>query len=387
MASSRLNVLQIRSSRGAGGGPEKTILFTAKTIDLRRFSMPVVYLKSDDDPDFDLDRRAAKMGVDDFQTIGERFKLDLGALRRLLALLRERQIHVIHSHCYKSDLYALLLSRFHEVKLVTTAHGPFATGPVIWSAGNWRVRYLYDRLDLRLLKRFDRVLMVTETMRPLLDRYRVPEEKQVVVRNAIDTSFFRQRSPDAELRRQLRIPETGRLLGAVGRLNPEKDYPTLLAAFEILLQKGAEVHLAIAGGGPEEEHLSNRLRESGLEDRVSLVGHVRDVRGFYDLLDAYVLSSTREGLPNTVLEAMAMGVPIVATAVDGVEEAARHDHEALLVAPQDPAALASAIGNLLADPALRRRLTAAARTRVEKHFSFAGRVKKLEAIYREVSHA
>lgn len=380
----RLNVLQLRSSRASGGGPEKTILLTAQQIDTRRFSMPVVYLKSADDRHFDLDERAEALGVDDFEAIDERSKLDLRALRRLLALLRERRIDIVHAHCYKSDLYALLLSRFHDMKLVTTAHGPFATGRIVRSAGNWRVRYLYDRLDLRLLKYFDRVLMVSGTMRALLSSYGVPAEKLSVVRNAIDASYFRRREPSPELRSRLGLPAEGWLLGAVGRLNPEKDYVTLLAAIESLLRRGQDVHLAIAGGGPQEETLRQRIEQTGLGERVRLLGHLRDVRGLYGALDLYVLSSIREGLPNTVLEAMAMEVPIVATAVDGVEEVVRHDSEALLVGAQDPESLAEAIATLLRSRRLRDRLVSAARRRVESEFSFAGRVRTLETIYEDL---
>src|SRR6478672_5277966 len=164
--SRKINILHLRSCRGVGGGPEKTILFSAREVDRSAFSLHIAYLKSKDDPLFDLDERASKMGVDNFITIDERFKFDIGALRQLLNILRERNIDILSCHCYKSDLYGLILSRFHKMKLVTTAHGPLATMRFFWASQNWRVRYVYDQLDLRILRYFDAVIMVSDTMRP-----------------------------------------------------------------------------------------------------------------------------------------------------------------------------------------------------------------------------
>jgi glycosyltransferase involved in cell wall biosynthesis len=104
----------------------------------------------------------------------------------------------------------------------------------------------------------------------------------------------------------------------------------------------------------------------------------------YEMMDVYVLSSTREGLPNTVLEAMAMEVPIVATDVDGVREAVAHDREALLVPARDPNRLAEGIRALLDNPELGKRLSRAAREKVEREFSFSSRMQHVEDIYRKV---
>src|SRR5262249_46952646 len=119
-------------------------------------------------------------------------------------------------------------------------------------------------------------------------------------------------------------------------------------------------------------------------ERVRFLGHFHDIREVYDLLDVYVLSSTREGLPNTVLEAMAMEVPIVATDVDGVSEAVTHDREAILVPPRAPEKLAQGIRSVLHDPALADRLWRAAPPKVVAEFSFAAGMRRVEAIYRTV---
>jgi glycosyltransferase involved in cell wall biosynthesis len=205
------------------------------------------------------------------------------------------------------------------------------------------------------------------------------------VKNAIDSQFFRRRATgDSEMRQSLKIPGDAVVIGAVGRLNGEKDYPCFFEAAKQLLAERKDLYFTIAGNGALEEPLKTQVQNMGLSDRILFLGHFQDVRQVYEMLDIYVLSSTREGLPNTVLEAMAMEVPIVATDVDGVGEAATHDRDALLVPPRSPKQLAGAIRALLGNPALMKRLTRTARQKVEREFTFAGRMRHVESIYRKV---
>ncbi len=382
-AKKKINVLHLRSCRGVGGGPEKTILFSAREVDREAFELNIAYLKSRDDKDFDLDQRAKKLGIENFVTIEETKKLDIAALKKLLQLLREKQIDVLSCHCYKSDLYGLILSRYHKMKLITTAHGPLASFKFFWSAQNWRVRYLYDQMDLRLMKRFDHVMIVSDSMRETILRYGVKNEKITWVKNAIDSQFFR-RTGDRSLRDRAEIPRDAVVIGAVGRLNAEKDYPNFMEMARILLQKRPDLYFVIAGGGALEEALKKQAEGLGLTQRLRFMGHFQDVRQVYDMLDFYVLSSTREGLPNTVLEAMAMEVPIVATDVDGVSEASSHNEDGLLVPPRDPHALAASVQTLLDNPQLAKKLTEHARAKIEREFSFATRMRHVESIYRKV---
>jgi glycosyltransferase involved in cell wall biosynthesis len=384
-SASKINVLHLRSCRGSGGGPEKTILFSAKEVDQSAFNMQIAYLKSRHDPAFDLAERARAMGLNCFTTIEEDYKFDIRAIRALREIVRSNRIDILHCHCYKSDLYGLIVSKWHPMKLVTTAHGPLASLRHFWTAKNWRVRYLYDQLDLRLLRYFHRVIMVSDSMRPIIARHGVPESKLTWVRNAIDGEFFRRsESRRLAVRAELGIPSDGVLVGAVGRLNAEKDYPTFLRAAEILLRCERKYFFVIVGGGPLEQSLKNIAQSLGVTDRLIFYGHTKDVRGLYDAMDIYALSSTREGLPNTVLEAMAMEVPIVATDVDGVTEAVTDQQEAFIVPARDPGAIAQAVEMISAQPHVQGRLTRAARDKVEQQFSFATRMRKIESIYRSV---
>ena len=381
----RINVLELRSCRGGGGGPEKTILFSALEADREAFEVTIVYLKSKDDPEFDLHERARELGIESFYTIDERYKFDIGALKQLLQILRDKKIDVLHAHCNKSDLYGLILRRYHKMKLVTTAHGPLATFQFFWASKNWRVRYLYDQIDLRILRYFEAVILVSDTMRAIVGRHGVDPRKMIWIRNAIDSRYFRHSGVRDELfRESLGIPREAIVIGAVGRLNGEKDYPNFLTAAKILLQKRTDLCFIIAGKGELEADLRHMVTDMGLAERVIFLGHFHDVRKVFEQMDVYVLSSTREGLPNTVLEAMAMEVPIVSTDVDGVKEAVSDQEEAILVRPRDAERLALGIETMLENDALRRRLVQNARRRVESEFSFARRTRTIEDIYRRV---
>jgi glycosyltransferase involved in cell wall biosynthesis len=381
----KIKVLELRSCRGGGGGPEKTILFSALEADREAFEVTIVYLKSKDDPEFDLDQRARKLGVDAFYTIDERHKFDIGALKQLLQILRKKQIDILHAHCYKSDLYGLILRRYHDMKLITTAHGPLAGFQFFWASRNWRVRYLYDQLDLRILRYFEAVIMVSDTMRGIISQHVVDPGKMILIRNAIDSRFFRRSGVrDEQFLESLGIPRDAVVIGAVGRLNGEKDYPNFLAASQLLLQKRENLYFIIAGKGELEPSLRQMAADMGIADRVIFLGHFHDIRKVFELMNVYVLSSTREGLPNTILEAMAMEVPIVSTDVDGVKEAVSDGSEALLVPPRHAERLALAIETMLEDPDLRARLVQNARRKVESEFSFAHRMRAIEGIYRRL---
>ncbi|HJT32847.1 MAG TPA: glycosyltransferase family 4 protein [Pirellulales bacterium] len=379
----KINVVHLRSSRGTGGGPDKTLLFSALEGDREAFNVHVVYLKSENDPDFDLEQRANKLGVESFTAIGERSRFDLRAMRVLLRVLREKNADILSCHCYKSDLYGLILSRFHSMKLLTTVHGPIPERAHQWSRSHWKVRYLYDQLDYRLLRYFDHVIIVAETMRKAIVRYGVEPQRITCVRNAIDADYF-CKAEGGDLRQRFGIPTDATVIGAVGRLDQQKDYPNLMAATRILLDEGHNVFCVVAGLGPQEQELRERVQALGLGQRFLFLGHFQDVREVFQMMDIYALSSITEGLPNTVLEAMAMEVPVVSTQVDGVAEVVAHEREALLVPSRDSTQLAAAIRRLLVDPFFAQQLSRAARSRIERDFSFSTRMRRVEGIYRDL---
>jgi glycosyltransferase involved in cell wall biosynthesis len=174
------------------------------------------------------------------------------------------------------------------------------------------------------------------------------------------------------------------VVGAVGRLSKEKAFDLLIQAMPRLLAKGIDVELHIAGDGDQAGPLRDLVASLGLGDRVHLVGFCPDTAGLYQAMDVCVLSSLREGLPNVLLEAMAMEVPVVATRIAGVPRLVLDGENGLLVDAGSVEALAGALTTLLGDAGLRARLGREGRQTVETSYSFRERISKIRAIYDEL---
>jgi glycosyltransferase involved in cell wall biosynthesis len=174
------------------------------------------------------------------------------------------------------------------------------------------------------------------------------------------------------------------LIGAVGRLSPEKGFDLLIQATAQLVQKGLDVALVIAGEGEQRPALEGLIAQSGCADRIRLLGYCANPRPLYEALDVFALSSVREGLPNVLLEAMALEVPVVATRIAGVPRLLRDGENGLLVEPGSVPELTRGLERLLRDAPLRERLRAVARQTVATHYCFATRMQKIAAVYDSV---
>jgi glycosyltransferase involved in cell wall biosynthesis len=324
------------------------------------------------DPGFDQQRRKAQRWRAPLVSVPDRGPLDWHVLRQLLDLCRRERVRVWHGHDYKSNALGLLLKPFWPMRLVTTVHGWGVLGPRL---------PIYYRIDRRCLPRYERVICVSEKLYQECLECGVPRRRCVLVENGIDTEEFRRRSDRTEAKRRLGIPPGRWLVGAAGRLSAEKGFDLLIRCVDRLVRQGLDVGLVIVGKGEEDAALTRLVAELGLADRVRLAGYHADLRPFYEAMDAYALSSYSEGLPNVLLEAMALEVPVVATRVGGVPRLIADGDNGLLVAAQRGEELAAALARLRGDPALQARLGRAGRRTIEDQYSFAARMDKLAAIY------
>jgi glycosyltransferase involved in cell wall biosynthesis len=371
--SGAIRVLELRSVRGTGGGPEKTILLGTARTDPARYAITVCYLRDRRDAIFGIDEWARDVGVS-YAEVLERHSFDWAIWPALRRIVRERQIQIVHSHEYKTDLLALLLSRSDGVTPLATAHG--------WTGHSWRERLFYYPADKRVLARFPRLIAVSGEIRDELVRHGASRDRVTVVLNGIDARRFRYdegRRPDA--RRQFGFGDDDIVIGAVGRLEPQKRFDLLMQAVVRLRATRPRLRLLIAGEGSARADLERWRRELDLEAVCQLVGHTADVPGVHHAFDLFVQSSDYEGTPNAVLEAMALRTPLVATDVGGTAELAVDGVHGLIVPPGDAGALATAIERALGDPHAMRVRANAARARVECELSFDRRMERVEAVY------
>lgn len=238
-----------------------------------------------------------------------------------------------------------------------------------------------------------RVIAVSESVRRyLLDKEDLSEAKVAMIPNGIDTKEFQvpSRVENAIARAKLSLPEDCFIIGGVGRLVTQKNFKAFLEVASKVIVKNPKVIFLLAGTGPLENELRKYAHALGLSKAVRFLGHVSDRAALYHSLDALLMPSDFEGTPMVLLEAMASGLPVVASAVDGIAEVCSDGVDALLIPPRDVAGYAAELERLIADAALRERIGANARQKILARYEICSLVRRIENLYEEIlenSHA
>lgn len=367
----RRTVLYFTDSAGFGGA-EQVLLATAKGLDRNRWRPVLAYHP---DPGIAPLIEEARRAHVELQPVPKMPEGVEGAMRvpAFLRRLRSLRPDVFHAHltwprACKFALVGAVLARIPAV--VATAH-LFVDLPVSRSIS------LQQRL---LAVGVDRYIAVSHALAQRLQTtYGIPAAKLQVVPNGIPINTFNA-EPDATLRTTLAHEIARPLVLTVARLDEQKGHRYLLEAAVYV----PDATFVFAGDGPERPALEDRARRLGVGDRVVFLGRRDDVPDLLACADLFVLPSLFEGLPLSVLEAMAAGTPVVASAVGGVEEAILHGETGLVVPPAEPKVLAAAIRIVLDHPALAHRLASAGRARVCREFSAKTMVRSVTDIYEEL---
>jgi glycosyltransferase involved in cell wall biosynthesis len=293
---------------------------------------------------------------------------------RFVRLIRREGTDIVHAH----DVYS---------NIFVSVWAPMARVPVLITSRRW-----WTSLPNRMLKlgsrfavsRSDAVLANSKAVAELvMTESGAAAEKVWTVSNFADENAFGV-APDAErvrLRRGWQAPEDAVVIGCVSRLDPLKDHPTLLRAFASVRTRHPEAFLVLIGDGECRGSLETLARELGIDDALHFAGEVRTQRNLHRGLDISVLASVSEGFPNTLVEAMAAGRPVVATAVGGCVDAVVNGETGLLVPPGDPAAFADALDRLIASPQVRGGFGVAALRRATELYSAAATIGAVENMY------
>lgn len=302
-------------------------------------------------------------------------RLSPGALRDTIRLARERRIQIIHSHGKGAGLYGRIAARLTGAASIHTFHG-------IHPAGYGRP---YLRLERALARWSFAVVHVSESQAAEARALGLaPAGRTRVIVNGIDAAFVRAAAARAPISRAtLALRPDALVLATVARFDPVKRLEVLVRALPLLVARVREAQLLIVGDGPEREALHALARRLAPGDHVVFAGAIPDAARVLPLVDLYVTASRREGLPLAVLEAMACGLPVLATEAPGHVDAVEPEVTGRLVPLDDAPGLAAAAALLLRDPALRARMGRAGRERVEQRFSRARVVGEIADLYRE----
>jgi len=295
---------------------------------------------------------------------------------RLARLLRRRRIDVVHTFLLTAGIWGALAGRLARVAAVVGTernvdHLEVKDRPVTIRLYRLATRYLQDR-----------VLGNSEAVRRYVIRtLRLPESKVGVVYNGIDMAAMQPGRVRQEVRRELGIGDDAPVVLMAARLHPQKNYPLFLDVAERVRRPRPKVRFVAAGEGPLRSEIEGWIKDRGLQDTVILLGGRGDIPDLMGMADIVLLTSDWEGFPNTLLEAMSVGTPCVATTVGGNDEVVVSGETGELRGPGDVQALSTTLIDLLRDDARRRRMSDAGRERVARCFSVAQMVAGTIAEY------
>ena len=288
---------------------------------------------------------------------------------RLYSLLRRTRPDVLHTHRWATLCEGLLAARLAGVPYVV--HGEH---------GTLETRSRNAPIQRAVWNRVDKVLSVSSRLAERMSgQIAFPLERIQVIRNGADLARFTP-AFRAEARTALGLRAEELVIGTVGRLVPVKDQATMLRAFALLKAEGLSFTGILAGTGPLREQLE-ALALSLKLDNVRFLGNRDDVPQVLAAMDIFVLSSESEGLSNTIQEAMATSLPVIATHVGGADELVDHDQTGLLVPPRDPRRIADAIVTLTRDAGKRRQMASAAGEKARRQFGLERMLREYERMY------
>jgi glycosyltransferase involved in cell wall biosynthesis len=367
-----IRVLQLLVSTALGGGPEH-VWQVIRGLPREEFQ-PLVAAPRDGP----LFRRFQEQGVAVMAMPLNRLRPQ--ALAGVVRLIRERRVDVVHSHGKGAGLYGRCAARWTGVPAVHTFHGIHYDEYPRW------VIPLYLTLERRLSRLTRAVINVSRSQEAEgLALGLFPAERSHVIVNGVDGAAVRalvarRGVSKADLGLDPRTP----VIGTVARFDPVKAIGTLLEALAQVRRRRVPAHLVLAGGGGEERELRARAHEAGLGGAVTFLGPTKDAVRVLSALDLFVSGSRKEGLPLTILEAMACGLPVVATRVPGNSDTVVDGVTGLLAAPGSAADLGDKVVALLGDLDRRRAMGEAGRRRVDEEFSLARMVDGVAGVYRAV---
>lgn len=379
-SSSTIHVFEVSKSTGGVGTYTRRLV---KALDKNRFRITVACLSTDGE---NMAEELSQIpGVTAFAVPMAEYNIDplsdLQVLYRLFREIRNGEFDLIHAHTSKPGFL---------VRLAAIGSGlPLIYRPANFSFydGVSRAKVIFYVLLERFASRFltDRIMVVSPGEQNLARRYNVGRDEQFTfIRTGIDVQTFNISINKGEVRARFGIPENAPLVGTVARLTVDKAPFDFAEAASLVNKQNPDIHFLWIGDGPLEEELKEKVKSLKLEKVFHLAGLQKNVPELLRAMDCFVLSSTSEALSIAMLEAMAAGLPVISTNVNGADEAIDPGRNGEIVPIGDVRKMAEEILKLMEDPLRRRTMGEAAQKRMQDEFSLEKMTRRVEELYEEV---
>ena len=377
----RTNILLLYSAKGFGGLPRNLSLIVAG-LSPKRFAVHVAMLTDPTDEQADLRTyaKASEISHVQFHQVGSGGTFEFGGLFQVRKLIDEFEIDVVSCHGYKADVFGAVLRSLCKRRfgLVSIAHG--------WGVQGRKLRFYYS-LDKFALRRFNKVVLLTEAQAAELGWKQIPPDIGCVIPNGIDLQQYARLPDRNSARKELLLPPDVPLLGYVGRLGTEKNIEDTVRALRLVVDKVPQTRLVLAGEGPAMASITARANTLGIYDRIFSIGYVQDPRIVYAAIDIYVSNSVHEGIPNSVLEALASGVPCILTNIAGHRNLIEDGKSGFLIRTSDHQLCAQKIIELLKNDELRAQFSELGKVTIQQTYSLKRRIERLEEVYLAAAQA
>ena len=364
----RVKVLQLISSGGYYGA-ENMLLNLCASQEQSGCQNSLLIFYNVHVPNVEFYERARRRGLS-VRMVHCNGRADCRAVRQIEEYIQEDAVDLVHTHGYKADLYGYLAAWRCNKPVVATCHN--------WVGGTAALG-IYNHLDRMVLKKFDALAAVSDAVAHRLLAFGVPTEKIKTIANGIDVPAFERAEPLPLLK-----AEDGTMVGVVARLDLQKGFEYLLQAARELCKTFHGLKIIIVGEGPDRGAIEEIIRQYGLQSNVVLAGQQSNMPAVYAAMDIFVLPSLNEGLPMTVLEAMAASKPVVATRVGAIPSVIKDGENGLLVTPKDSVGLRNAIASVLDDPERRRRMGDQAHAWVSQNYTSEAMALRYREMYEGV---
>jgi glycosyltransferase involved in cell wall biosynthesis len=349
-------------------GAEKWILALANNADAGLVDSELVVTRESVDHDLELTREFKRLGLPAHE-LPMNGRFDFRVVSQLVKLIRQRGIEVIHCHGYKSDIIGVIAGRIAGVKCISTPHG-FET------TVDWKLN-LFIKLGCVSLRFFDFVVPLSPELESDVRGMKVSDKKIRYIRNAVDLKGI-------EFRGARKDASGAKKIGFIGQMIERKNVRDLLDVFDAVAQDTTDVSLCLLGDGASRAEYEAYAAGLASADAIEFTGFVNNPLEYLKTFDLFVMSSQLEGIPRCLMESMAMGVPVAAYDIPGIDQLIEHKATGLLAPFGDKRALEACWRELLGDAALSEQIAIAAHNRINRLYSASRMAREYTELYQEI---